>query len=227
MSFPYQPTQIVWNFFGLFPNVALNSPLYDSTWFVNGRQLYKYKLPSPYTITASGTYPIQVLAQNPTADGCSGEQQIDYDLQIFDPPTANFSFTSNGCLTDSVHFLGTANTGGRSVINNFWSFGDGNGSSVQNPAHLYLSANSYTVKYSVITDVGCLSDTAQQILAITIPPLAKFVVATPACEGESLTFTDQSTGSPVSAISKWTWTFGDGSLPVTAANGNAQSHIFT
>ena len=227
MTFPYQPTQIVWNFFGLFPNVTLNSPLYDSTWFVNGRQLYKYKLPSPYTITASGSYPIQVLAENPTADGCSGEQQIDYDLQIFDPPNASFSITGNGCLTDSVHFLGTANTGGRNVINHLWDFGDGNSGSTQNPSHLYLSANSYTVKYSVITDVGCLSDTAEQTIVITSPPIAKFAVSTPACQSERVTFTDQSTTSAGSVISKWIWSFGDGSPLVNAANGNQQSHIFT
>jgi len=232
MTFPYQPTQIRWvfgaalNAMGI-ADVTINAPVYDSTWTVNGRQLYKYKLPSPYTIATAGTYPIQVLAQNPTADGCSGEQQIDYDLQIFDPPVANFSFTSNGCLTDSVHFLGAANTGGRSVINHSWSFGDGMSASIQNPAHLYLSANTYTVKYSVITDVGCLSDTALKTLAISTPPIAKFAVSTPSCEDELLTFTDQSTASAGPAIVKWTWSFGDGTPNITAANGNSQSHMYT
>src|SRR4030095_14543963 len=192
MTFPYQPTQIVWNFFGLFPDVTINSSVYDSTWFVNGRQLYRYKLLAPYTITTAGTYPIQVVAQNPTSDGCSGEQQIDYDLQIFDPPVANFSLTSNGCLTDSVHFLGAANTGGRSIINHSWIFGDGTTASIQDPAHLYLSANTYTVKYAVITDIGCLSDTAQKTLPISTPPTAKFAVSNPTCEDQLLTFTDQS-----------------------------------
>jgi gliding motility-associated-like protein len=232
MTFPYQPTQIRWvfgptlNAMG-FADVIISSPVYDSTWVVNGRQLYKYKLPASYTITAAGTYPIQVLAQNPTSDGCSGEQQIDYDLQIFDPPAANFSFTSNGCLTDSVRFLGAANTAGRSVINHSWSFGDGATASIQNPTHLYSSANSYTVKYSVITDVGCLSDTAQQTLAISTPPIAKFAVSTPLCEDEFLTFTDQSTASAGPAIVKWTWNFGDGTPQIVAANGNTQSHMFT
>ncbi len=225
MTFPYQPTQIAWNFFGLFPNVTLNSPIYDSTWFVNGRQLYRYKLPTPYTISSSGTYPIQVLAQNPTSDGCSGEQQIDYDLQVFDPPVANFSFTSNGCLTDSVRFLGAANTGGRSVINHSWNFGDGGTASIQNPAHLYLSANSYTVKYSVITDVGCLSDTASQTFAVSNPPVAKFAASIPGCTSLPVTFTDQSDALG-STIVKWYWDFGDGSPQVIATNGNSQAHTY-
>jgi PKD repeat protein len=227
MTFPYQPTQVTWNFFGLFPNVIMNSPAYDSTWVVNGRQLFKYNLPTPYTIPGSGSYPVQILAQNPTADGCSGEQQIDYDLQILDPPTANFSFTTNGCLTDSVHFLGQENTGGRSVIKYLWSFGDGAFSSNENPAHLYLTANNYTVRYALITDIGCLSDTAQQTVAVYSPPVAKFSVPGPTCEDELLTFTDQSTASGGSAIAKWTWNFGDGSTAVVASSGNAQTHTYT
>ena len=162
---------------------------------MNGRQLYKYDLPSPYTVSAAGTYSIQVVAENPSSDGCSGDQVIDYDLQVFDPPVGNFSFNSNGCLTDSVHFLGTVNTGGRNIISYSWDFGDGNGAVTQNAVHLYQSANSYPVKYSVITDIGCLSDTAQQTVPISLPPVANFSVSTPACENKILNFTDQSSAS--------------------------------
>ncbi|HET9824217.1 MAG TPA: PKD domain-containing protein, partial [Chitinophagaceae bacterium] len=214
------------NFFGLFPNITVNSPVYDSTWVVNGRQLYKYKLASPYAIPNAGSYPIQVLAQNPTADGCSGEQQIDYDLQIFDSPTAKFSFTTNGCLTDSVHFLGESNTADRDIIRHSWNFGDGSFSSSESPVHLYPSPSSYVVKYSVITDVGCLSDTAQQTLAITTPPVAKFSFSTPACQNAALTFTDQSSASGGASIAKWTWDFGDGNTPVVAPDGSPQSHLY-
>ena len=55
MTFPYQPTQITWDFAGLFPNVSVNNPVYDSTWIVNGKQLYLYRLSTPSINTA--TYP--------------------------------------------------------------------------------------------------------------------------------------------------------------------------
>ncbi len=77
MTFPYQPLAIKWVFSGLFPDVSINNPVPDSTWFVNGKQLFLYKLPNPYTVTNKGSFPIKVLAQNPTSDGCSGEQEID------------------------------------------------------------------------------------------------------------------------------------------------------
>jgi hypothetical protein len=42
MTFPYQPAQITWDFGGLFPNVTINNPVYDSTWIVNGKQYYRH-----------------------------------------------------------------------------------------------------------------------------------------------------------------------------------------
>jgi gliding motility-associated-like protein len=226
MTFPYQPTKIVWNFFGLFPDTTLLNPVYDSTWMVNGRQLYRYKLPSSYSVSTPGIYPIQLLAQNPTTDGCSGEQQINYDLQVYAAPTADFSFSSNGCFTDPVNFLGSFNADGTSVISQSWNFGDGNSASDQNTAHQYSSADSYTVKYSVITDVGCISDTVKKIVAISEPPVAKFNVSAPICEDNMLTFTDQSSAASGPPITKWTWNFGDGTSQVIAANGNPQPHMY-
>ena len=226
MTFPYQPTKIVWNFFGLFPDTTILNPVYDSTWVVNGRQLYRYKLPRSYSVSAPGTYPIQLLAQNPTSDGCSGEQQINYDLQVYAAPTADFSFSSNGCLTDPVNFLGSFNADGTSLISQSWDFGDGGNASIQNPSHQYSIANSYTVKYSVITDVGCISDTVKKIVAISAPPVALFKVSTPTCEDKILTFTDQSSAAAGLPIIKWTWSFGDGTPQVIATNGNPQPHMY-
>ena len=232
MTFPYQPTQIKWIFGAAlnaigFSDVTLNNPFYDSTWTVNGRQLYQYKLPTSYVIATAGTYPIQVLAENPTSDGCSGDQQIDYDLQIFDPPSVDFSFSSNGCLTDSVRFLGKPNTAGRSVIKHSWAFGDATTGTIQNPAHLYASANTFTVKYSVITDVGCLSDTAQKTVPISTPPQAKFGISNPLCKDEAVTFTNESTAAVGPPIVKWTWDFGDATPQVISTNGNAQQHTYS
>src|SRR4029079_8201068 len=59
MTFPYQPTQIIWQFNGLFPDDTINSPVYSSTTVVNGRTLFKYDLAGTYTGPAPGTYPIR------------------------------------------------------------------------------------------------------------------------------------------------------------------------
>lgn len=226
MTFPYQPTQIRWQFGGLFPDVLISSPVYDSTWNINGKQLYKYKLPTPYTINTLGTYPIKVLAQNPSPDGCSGDQEINYDLQVFERPQADFSFNTTGCVTDSVKFFDNTNTNGRPAINWSWNFGDGGFSGVKNPVHFYTQANSYQVKYSVITDIGCLSDTISKTVLLTQPPLAKFGISTPNCINKTISFTDSSTVIN-SSIVKWYWDFGDGTPQIISTTNAAQSHTYT
>ncbi|MBL7745643.1 MAG: PKD domain-containing protein [Chitinophagaceae bacterium] len=227
MTFPYQPTQIIWDFNGLFTNVTINSPVYDSTWFVNGRQLYQYKLPTPYTIAASGTYPVKVIAQNPTSDGCGNQQEIEYDLQVFDPPVADFTLSNNGCTTQPVSFMDASNTGGRSVIHRYWDFGDASTSGISNPLHSYVSPGSYDIRYSLITDVGCLSDTTSHTITLTNPPVASFNISSPGCIGKQITFSDQSSVTGGAVIVKWYWDFGDGSPVVTALTNADQIHTYS
>ncbi len=223
--FPYQPTQIKWIFGGLFTDVTINTPAYDSTWTINGRQLYRYKLPTPYTISTSGTYPIRIVVQNPTPEGCSGEQEVNYDLQVFERPIADFNFSTTGCVSDSVKFFDNANPDGRTIINYSWNFGDGGNASVKNPSHLYTTAGSFNVKYSVITDIGCLSDTVAKTVVLTDPPVAKFGITYPLCVNQSVTVSDSSS-TLNGTIVKWTWNFGDGSAPVVVTSNASQTHSY-
>ncbi|HSU27936.1 MAG TPA: PKD domain-containing protein [Chitinophagaceae bacterium] len=227
MTFPYQPTQIVWDFGGLFPNVTVNSPVYDSTFLVNGKQLFLYRLNNPYTITNIGTYPIKVLAQNPTPDGCSGQQEINYDLQVFDPPVADFNIINNGCLTDTVFFNDVSNLNGRTAIRWHWDFGDTGVDSTRNTKHKYGAPGSFTVKYSLITDIGCLSDTASKVVSLTPVPLAKFGASLPYCIGRAINFSDSSQAFNGSTIVKWYWNFGDGSPQIIATSNAIQSHAYS
>ena len=228
--FPYQPLQIQW-VFGTALNaqgiadVTIANPLYDSTWFVNGKQLFRYKLTTPYTINTAGSYTIQVNAQNPTPDGCGGTQEIAYDLQVFDPPTAGFYFTTNGCANVPVQFFDTTNSGGRPIITWQWSFGDATTSGLQNPTHQYTAAGSYNASLTVITDVGCISNPTTKVVNLAAQPVANFGNSLPTCIGSFVTFSDSSSISS-GAITKWTWNFGDGSPPVIATTNTPQTHIY-
>lgn len=226
MTFPYQPTEIKWVFNGLFPDVTINSPIFDSTWTVNGKQLYRYKLASPYTINTAGTYPIKVLAQNPTPDGCSGEQEIVYDLQVFERPVADFNFTTSGCVSDQVQFFDNANTSGRPIIRWSWNFGDGGISAIANPTYLFTAPGTHNIKYSIISDIGCLSDTVAKTVVLNDPPVANFNVATPRCVGQNITFTDQSLTTSATIV-KWYWNFGDASPQVIATTNAPQAHSYS
>lgn len=224
MTFPYKPTGIKWIFDGLFPDVTLTDPIHDSTWFVNGKQLFRYKLAGSYNIPDTGTYPIRVIAQNPTIDGCSGEQEIVYDLQVFDKPLADFKFNSTGCISDTVKFLDNSNTNGRPGNKWFWNFDDGSISGVKNPLHLFMSSGDFNVKYSLITDIGCISDTVSKTITINALPTANFNISSPYCVGRDILFTDISVPNSGNII-KWFWDFGDGTI-TTKTKGDPFTHKY-
>lgn len=230
MTFPYQPTQITWSFgpalnaLGL-PDTLINAPVYDSSWVLDGRTLYRYKLNRTYTIPQTGSFPITIIANNPTTDGCSGLQEIEYDLQIFDRPVADFSINHNGCISDSVKFRDFTNGLGRAVTRWYWDFGDGGTSNLANPSYKYNTAGNKTVRHAAITDVGCLSDTAVRVVPISDPPVARYGISAPYCEKSTITFSDSSTIA-VGSIARWRWDLGDGTI-INATNGNPITHVYS
>ncbi len=226
MVFPYQPTSIQWQFNGLFPNVTIATPVPDSSWVVAGKTLYRYRLPTPYTISTIGTYPIRIVATNPTPDGCGNTQEIDFDLQVFANPIAEFNFTTDGCLTNPVSFQDNAqNTQSRPVIKYWWDFADASTSNIANPTHTYTAPGTYNVRHVILTDVGCISDTLIHPVAISNPPVALFTVAPVKCAGKPVTFTNASTVPPGNTLTQWQWDFGDGNT-LNASTGIAQTHTY-
>lgn len=231
MTFPYQPTQIKWVFGAALNAMGItdiidNAPVSDSTWIVNGKQLYRYKLQNPYIINTIGTYPIKVLAQNPTPDGCSGEQEIDYDVQVFDQPKADFNFQTNGCLSQPVQFTDASGATVRPINQYKWDFDDGSTSNIKNPSHLYGSVGPFKVKYNTINDIGCISSTVEKPILLSQSPVAKFTTTGTYCVNNVITFTDAST-STATSITKWHWNFGDGFPVVIATTNAAQTHAYT
>jgi gliding motility-associated-like protein len=225
MTFPYKPTQIVWKFNGIFPDVILDNPVYSSTSVVNGKTLYRYDLAGSYTLSIAGTYPIRIVAQNPTAEGCSGEQEIDYDLQVFERPAADFSFTTNGCVSAPVSFTDNSISNGRPIVHWYWGFGDNTSTNdVTSTTHTYAGPGSYIAKYTVITDVGCKADTMLHTVILNDPPVANFTPVGPYCAGRTVTFTDNSTVA-TGSIAKWHWYFGEGPN-VTVLDNSSQVHTY-
>ncbi|RYY40572.1 MAG: PKD domain-containing protein [Chitinophagaceae bacterium] len=226
MTFPYQPTQIVWQFNGLFTNVTINNPVADSVYQIGGKTVYRYMLPGTYAATTPGTFPIRILASGGSTDGCGGEQEINYDLQVLEKPSASFTFSSSGCVSDPVQFTDASNGQGRPFASFNWTFGSpGATSTQQNPQHTFPAAGNYVVNHWAVTDIGCVTDTVPQTIAVSQPPVANFGVAAPYCVGRSVSFTDTSTVSG-GTLTNWSWNFGDGSPVVNASTAAAQTHSY-
>lgn len=222
ITLPYQATSLNWDFNSnpnLSPNTTVvnSSPVPDSTFVRDGKTLYTYTLPLTYTFAAIGTYPVKVTANNPTPDGCSGTQEISYDVMVYDPPSVDFSIANSGCLPDTVKFADiTSSINARPNVKWKWDFGDNTVDSVKSPLKKYTTFGTYNIKMQAITDVGCIADTTKTI-SINPQPVAKFGVTGLQCANSVITYSDSSTVAQGS-IAKWVWNFGNGIIITSTTN---------
>jgi hypothetical protein len=147
ISLPYQPDSMYWDFHGFqTPNVMVNAPPYpqvpDSTTLVNGKTVYWYSLPNPYIYPNPGVYPVTLTSYTQNAD-CGSQQDLDFNVTVYDMPTADFNFSTNGCVNNPVVFTDNSNGNGRPVNKWYWNFGDGNSATTQNTTHTYATAGHY------------------------------------------------------------------------------------
>lgn len=224
MTFPYQPDEIQWifgaalNAMGITDVTTLN-PSFDSTWVVNGRTLYRYTLPNPYVVSTTGSYSVKVIAK--TAAACGNLQEINYTLNVYDRPLAAFSYTGSGCVPVTLNFTDISNTGGRPAYIWNWQVSDGRTATEQNPQLTFNAGGTFTVSFSLVTDIGCVASTVTKPITITALPVADFTMNAGACAGAPVTFFDASPNA--SSLKEWNWDFGDGT-GVTRPDGQPVLH---
>jgi PKD repeat protein len=119
----------------------------------------------------------------------------------------NASFTADhtsGCSPLNVQFTNTS-TG---AVSWYWTLGNGNTSTLQNPSNLYIATGSYTITL-IATDGNGVSDTASYVNYITVVPKpnADFIATTTtSClDNNSFSFVNNSIGG-----ASYLWDFGDG-----------------
>lgn len=168
----------------------------DSTTVVNGVTLYWYSLPSVYTFTTSGSFPVAMTVYKPNNDGCGNEQYIDFELNVYDPPVADFIITNSGCAAEPVLFSDNTTSPRPSYIWN-WDFGDpasgpANTSGLQNPSHVFSGPGTYNVTFNTITTPGCVSAQIVKQVVVNPIPTATITGATTVCVNDpqpQVTFT--------------------------------------
>ena len=229
ITLPYLPLSILWQISG-FPNVINNSPVPDSTYVLNGRTLNVFRLPTPYVYNAVGVYPVKVIVNTPPSlEGCSGIQEINWNLEVFNPPTPDFSWplvAASGCTDSLIQFATNNNGNGRPVVKHYWDFGNGTNAATNNPSHIYSTPGEFTIRYAILTDIGCLSDTLSKVIKVTKTPIAKFGFTNPQCLGKQITFGDTSklTGG-YGSIVNWNWNLGN-ATQFNNSNGNNVTTIY-
>lgn len=93
-----------------------------------------------------------------------------------------------------------------------WNFGDGASSNLAAPTHTFVLPNTYTVVFTAT--VGGSPVTQQLIITVHGLPQAAFTIngITNGCVGLQVSYTDNSTGGGGSAITTWSWAYGDGGV---------------
>ena len=172
-----------------------------------------------HVYTSSGIHSVSMTASNPY--GSASLTKPNYVAVDFIPPVAGFSGTPTTGSSPFVVDFTDESTGG-AVASWSWTFGDGYGSTLQNPQHTYIAEGLYTVSLQVTNAWG--SDTLVRTGYVDVGPGPSIVAdftgtPTTGTAPLSVDFTDLSIGD----IAAWDWDFGDGN----SSSAPNPTHVYT
>jgi gliding motility-associated-like protein len=123
-------------------------------------------------------------------------------------------------FTDSSYSYLTSDHSKLPITSWKWRFGDGTGSTLTSPTHLYTKTGTFKVSLIVTNANGCIDSTTGTV-NVSPAPFADFSLKN-ACVNNLQTLQDLST-STNGKINSWTWTFGDDG---TTSTVQQPSHLF-
>jgi spore germination protein YaaH/PKD repeat protein len=144
-----------------FLNSSTDAATYSWT-FQNGAPATSTDANPAVLFPGSGTYQVQL-----TATGPGGTDVISQNISIIvnQPPVASFTQTDTvaGLPNAIIGFTNTSTSGSGYV----WDFGDGSGSTDNNPFHQFVNTGMYDVLLIASTP-GCPNDTASQTIHVGV-----------------------------------------------------------
>lgn len=158
-----------------------------------------------------GSYFVKVTATSAAGCTTSDSLQVDVDNVI----NVGVPTFTQACAGEVTQFTANAPaTGGPYTF--FWDFNDGSTSTNQNPTHIFAAAGSYSVTLVITSPANCTGTSTSNVV-VPAKPVAAFV-ASPACPGAPVSFTNTSTNATT-----YVWDFGDG----TTSSDTNPTHAYT
>lgn len=187
-----------------------------------------------HAFASQNTFSVVLTVTNDRALSASTTQQVTVNAAAL--PTPSFTFSPNAPgVGDTVFFNASTSTPGQghSTITSYrWTFGDGGTGSGVTTTHRYTVAGIYTVQLTVTDESGQSNTLNGTQITVGNPPvpIAKFTFSPSTPAANLAVIFDASTSTPAGgqggqAIVSYTWTFGDGTAPVTVATPIV-SHTF-
>ncbi len=208
-----------------FQDVSTGNPN-DWQWFIgNGGAnftLFSVLQNPSTTFFNPGVYDIKLIIKNVVGQ-TSTLIKTAY-INVNASPSVNFSGTpQSGCFPLPVNFTDNSIAGSGGITTWQWDFGDGFGSSAQNPPHTYQTSGAYNVSLTVTNSAGCTKTiTKNNYINISSGVNAAFTNSAPnGCSvPQTITFQSQSTGT---GSLTYLWNFGDN----TSSIAQNPTHQFT
>ena len=154
-----------------------------------------------HVYAATGTYTVVLTASNACASGV-GQAEV---VVTCDPVTETVLSWAPPTPTVGYPTTFTATAGGTAPLAYAWDFGDGQVGAGATAQHTYATTGTRTV---VLTATNyCGEQVVQDTLVVVARPTAAFTSSAPVCHGETVVFTNTSSGAAPLAFQ---WAFGDG-----------------
>ncbi|MFT7603797.1 MAG: PKD repeat protein [Saprospiraceae bacterium] len=154
-----------------------------------------------HTFTEAGEYTVIQYANS----DC-GYDTTTLNITVFPSPEVNFTHDVNVCSGEQIEFVNNSvNTSG-----NFWDFGDGNTSTLNNPVHTYNVPGEYTITLTGSSMFNQCDATYTSTVTILELPVASFEPSTTyGCAALDVQFVNLSTGALF-----YQWNFGDNNTSI-------------
>lgn len=132
----------------------------------------------------SGFYDTKLIVT--TQAGCTDTLSVADQVKVVNSPKIAIEGSAGACVPAVLKFSGKILVSDTSAFSWMWDFGNGNTSTLQNPAEqVYPVANNYTVKLSATNSSGCVTTLHKPVSAYPIPDV-KIVADTNVCSGNSV-----------------------------------------
>ncbi|WP_054560637.1 PKD domain-containing protein, partial [Croceitalea dokdonensis] len=180
-----------------------------------------------HTFTQVGTFTVSLTVED--AQGLTDQTTLTITVNDVpnEAPTAVASANPlSGTVPLTVDFTGSNSTDDTAVTGYTWDFGDGNSANIANPQHTFTQVGTFTVSLTVEDAQGLTDQTTLTITVNDVPNEAPTAVASANPLSGTVPLTVDFTGSNStddSAVTGYTWDFGDGN----SANIADPQHTFT
>lgn len=164
---------------------------------------------------------ISLQAFSGSALSCS--KTLTQNIQLKASPKATFNLMPGICMDAVARQITEASYDPMVPSTATYSGSGVNTNGLFNP--VTAGVGTHNIKYVVRSSTSTCTDSATSTITVWPRPVADFSITNTHCEKSAITFTSNSTSS-IGALTKWNWTFNDGSPMQILTNQNPVPHTF-